>query len=248
MATPRDLSAPLPADDPLAVEAVDAIRGGDVSRLRRLLSEHPRLARAQIADPRCDDTRSLLHITTDWLGHFPNGPAIVQTLVAAGCDVDARGGGKVSETPLHWAASSDDVAVLDALLDAGANIDADGAVIAGGTPLQDAVAFGQWSAARRLVERGAMVALREAAALGLTDVVAVGIADAEADEISTAFWYACHGGRRATAELLLDHGAQIDWIAPWDGLTPLDAASRSHADEFAGWLRARGARSAAERS
>jgi hypothetical protein len=246
MPTPRDLGAPIPAGDPLGVEVVDAIRGGDVARLRRLLSENPRLARAQIADPRCDDTRSLLHIATDWPGHFPNGPAVVRTLVAAGCDVDTRGRGKVSETPLHWAASSDDVAMLDALLDAGADIDADGAVIAGGTPLQDAVAFGQWNAARRLVERGATVALREAAALGLTDVVAERAGGAEAGEISMAFWYACHGGRRATAELLLDRGAQIDWIAPWDGLTPLDAARRSQADELADWLRARGGRSAAE--
>ena len=37
------------------------------------------------------------------------------------------------ETPLHWAASCDDVAVLDALLDAGADIHAPGAVIGGGS-------------------------------------------------------------------------------------------------------------------
>ena len=46
-------------------------------------------------------------------------------------DVDARFVGRHRETPLHWAASSDDVAVLDALLVAGADIDADGGVIAG---------------------------------------------------------------------------------------------------------------------
>jgi uncharacterized protein len=34
--------------------------------------------------------------------------------------------GPHTETPLHWAASSDDVEVLDALLDAGADIDAKG--------------------------------------------------------------------------------------------------------------------------
>jgi hypothetical protein len=113
------------ADDPLAVETVEAIRGGDVTRLQRLLRDHPRLAGARIADPRCDDTRSLLHVATDFPGHFPNGPATVRTLVAAGTDVNARGGGQITETPLHWAASSDDVAVLEALLQAGADIDAD---------------------------------------------------------------------------------------------------------------------------
>jgi hypothetical protein len=40
------------------------------------------------------------------------------------------------------------------VLDAGADIDVTGAVIAGGTPQEDAVAFGEWNAARRLVERG----------------------------------------------------------------------------------------------
>jgi uncharacterized protein len=56
-----------------------------------------------------------------------------------------------------------------------------------------------------------------------------------------ALWYACHGGQPATAELLLDGGADIDWIAPWDGLTPLDAAVRSGAQELADRLRGRGA-------
>ena len=93
-------------------------------------------------------------------------------LVEAGADVDARFVGRHRETPLHWAASSDDVAVLDALLVAGADIDADGAVIAGTTPLADATAFGQWNAARLLVDRGARTGLWDAAALGLLDRVA----------------------------------------------------------------------------
>jgi hypothetical protein len=238
----------IPDDDPLAIEVVEAIRGGQVARLRELLTEHPELARAQIADVRCDDTRSLLHVAADWPGHLPNGPEVVRTLAAAGGELDARGGGNIVETPLHWAASSDDVAVLDALLDAGADIDAPGAIIAGGTPLEDAVAFGQWNAARRLVERGAALAFREAAALGLVDVVRGHLADADPGEISMAFWYACHGGPRTTAELLLEHGAELDCIAPWDGSTPLDVADRSEAVELAEWLRARGARSAADLS
>jgi ankyrin repeat protein len=83
--------------------------------------------------------------------------------------VNARFVGAHRETPLHWAASCDDVAVLDALLDAGADIDAAGAVIGGGTPLADATAFKQWRVAHRLVERGAQVTLSDAATLGLSD-------------------------------------------------------------------------------
>ena len=233
-------------DDPLAIEVTDAIRGGDVPRLRELLAGDPQLAATQIADVRCDDTRSLLHVAADWPGHFPNGSEVVRTLAAAGGDVDARGRGKIGETPLHWAASSDDVAVLDALLDAGADIDAPGAAIAGGTPLEDAVAFGQWKAARRLVERGASVAFREAAALGLVDAVRAAVADADPGETSMAFWYACHGGQRTTAQLLLEHGAELDWVAPWDGLTPLEAAERSDAGDLAEWLRMQGAHTAGE--
>lgn len=92
-------------------------------------------------------------------------------LVEAGADVNARFRGPHEETPLHWAASSHDVAVLDALLDLGADIEAPGAVIAGGTPLADARAFGNWEAGLRLVERGARTTLTDSATLGLLDRV-----------------------------------------------------------------------------
>lgn len=60
-------------------------------------------------------------------------------LVEHGADVNARFSGPRTETPLHWAASSNDVDVIDALLDAGADIEATGAVIADGTPIADVV-------------------------------------------------------------------------------------------------------------
>jgi uncharacterized protein len=113
-------------------------------------------------------------------------------------------------------------------------------VLGGGTPLADAVAFGQWHAARRLLEHGASTTLWQAAALGLTQRVAQ--EDGSAEEITNAFWCACHGGQRETAELLLERGADVNWVGH-DGLTPLDAALRSDADELAGWLRSRGATS-----
>jgi ankyrin repeat protein len=240
----------LDPEEPLARATVEAIRNGDTDGLRRLLAEHPGLATARIGDDRLGGTtRSLLHVATDWPGHFPGGPATVAVLVAAGAEVDARfGGGSHDETPLHWAASSDDVEVLDALLDAGADIEAPGGVIGGGTPLADARAFGQWRAAHRLVERGARTTIDDAATLGMLDrleTVFAGAAPA-ADEVTRAFWGACHGGQRACAEFLLDRGADIDWIPPWEPLTPLDAAARGGADDLVAWLRSRGARPAAE--
>ena len=91
----------IPDDDPLAIEAMKAIRGGDVPRLRRLLADNPQLAGTQIADVRCDDTRSLLHVPADGPGHFPNGSEVVRTIAAAGSDLDARGAGTIGETPLQ---------------------------------------------------------------------------------------------------------------------------------------------------
>ena len=231
-------STTLPAADPLATAAVQAIRAGRLEALRDLLGRHPWLAAARIEA--ADGTgRGLLHVLADWPGHFPNGAATVAALVEAGADVDAPfGGGSHRETPLHWAASSDDVDVLDALLDAGADIDAGGGVIGGGTPLDDAVAFGQWRAARRLVERGARTALRHAAALGLVERVEAAFGHGAplcAQDVTEAFWAACHGGQRATAELLLERGADADWVGP-DGLTALQAARRSGAGDVVAWL------------
>jgi uncharacterized protein len=238
----------LEADDPLAVAVCAAIRSGDVDRLQGLLAETPQLAAARVrAGGGCRDERMLLHVATDWPGHYPNVVATVVALIAAGADINARFVGRHSETPLHWAASSDDVDALDALLDAGADIEAGGGVIGGGTPLADAVAFGQWNAARRLVERGASTTLWQAAALGLLDRVSDAFRRPEPpaqDDITNAFWCACHGGQRETAEYLLDRGADRDRIGH-DDLTPLDAARRSGADDVVAWLPTVGARSRA---
>jgi len=242
-------------DDMLAVSVVKAIHTGDVLSLKRLLADNPGLVTARIVgrdyEEKCNSfgmSRTLLHIVTDWPGHFPNGATTVGVLVEAGAEVNARFTGPHTETPLHWAASSDDVEVVDALLEAGADIEAPGAVIAGGTPLDDAVAFGQWIVARRLVECGAKTKLWHAAALGLLDHVKeyfMGSANPTPNEITEAFWCACHGGQKSTAEYLLEHDADIDWIG-YDKLTPLDTARRSNAYELVEWLRSRGANSAGD--
>jgi uncharacterized protein len=236
--------------DPLAVAVLEAIRTGDLAALRRLLDDHPGLATARIGDDGPGGTtRSLLHVVADWPGHFPGGAATVALLVEAGADPNARfGGGPHDETPLHWAASSDDVEVLDALVDAGADLEAPGGVIGGGPPLADARAFGQWRAAHRLVERGARTTIDDDATLGLLDRLERWFAAGPppAATTSRAFWGACHGGQRRCAEFLLDRGADPNWIPEWEPLTPLDAAARGGADDLVGWLRTRGAKSATE--
>jgi hypothetical protein len=250
-------------DEPLAREVIRAIRGGDLATLQRMLAENPGLAKATITRRARENKQPfsypLIGAAVDWPGHFPNVGQTIATLVAGGADVNARCAGPHQETPLHGPASSDDVEALDALLDAGADIEAPGAVIAGGTPLDDAVGFGQWNAARRLVERGAQTAIWHAAALGLLDRLEAyftaggpparhpwGAAASPHSDVSIAFWCACHGGQRAAAEYLLARGASLNWVSPWDGLTPLDAARRSNADVVVCWLEERGGRSGRE--
>ena len=224
--------------------AVRAIQTGDLSALRRLLDTHPDLIHGPLAHL---GGRTLLHAATDWPGHFPNVADTIATLIAAGADPNAAAAGPHSETPLHWAASSNDVDAIDALLDGGADIDAPGAVIAGGTPMADATAFGQWAAARRLLERGARTNLWEAATLGLLSQVQQALDEGapSSDDVTHAFWGACHGGQADTAAVLLAASADINWIG-WDDHTPLDAARRSEApDQLIAWLQDQGATSAA---
>jgi uncharacterized protein len=121
-------------------------------------------------------------------------------------------------------------------------------VLGGGTALADACGFGNWAAARRLVERGARTRLNDAAALGLLDRVEAlfaGEPTPDPDVITQSFWNACHGGQLHTAEYLLDHGADINWIG-WDDKTSLDLVDETAQSELAAWLRARGAKHAKE--
>ena len=234
--------------EPLAIALVDAIRSGNHSALRDILNGHPGLAEAHIGDASLGGvTRSLLHVATDWPGHFPECGAAIRLLVAAGADVNARCAGAHRETPLHWAASSNDLEALDALLEAGADLDASGAVIADGTPLTDAVAFAQWDAARWLVARGAAMRFAEAAALGVFARIEEQLqaSPPNPSDLNAAFWYACHGGQIEVAELLLEKGASINWLPPWEHLTPLDAADRNGFGAMVEWLRERGGESAA---
>jgi uncharacterized protein len=229
------------ANEPLGAAVIAAIQSGDLDTLERLLIENPGLPASRVNE------RTLLHLVADWPGHVPNGAAVVKALISAGCDPNAKAPGRFPETPLHWAASSDDVDVLDSLLDGGADIEAPGASIAGATPLDDAVGYGQWRVARRLVERGARVEkLWHAAALGIMLVLEERFgreSKPTSEEVNDAFWQACHGGQREAAEYLLTRGGELNWVPDWAKETPLDIAASAGAHDLAEWLRGQGARS-----
>ena len=231
-------------DEPQAIKLTAAIKQGEVERLRRLLAADPGLARCVVEDAKCGG-RTPLHLFADWPGHNPNPAAIVRILAAAGADLDAPAVAMWHhETPLHWAASNDDVALIDALLDAGADIEHEGSSIDGGTPLSCAVGYGQWAAARRLVERGAKTLLWHEAALGLMAAIkrrVEGRPSPQPESLSGPFWSACHGGQLAAAQYLLAHGADLDWPAPWSDETPLDIAEKAGRSEVVAWLLEQGA-------
>jgi ankyrin repeat protein len=236
--------------DPMAVAATGAVRRGDLDALGALLGEHPELAEARIRDGK-GATKTLLHVVTDWPGYFPNGPEVARPLVAEGADPNAAVTGMWhAETPLHWAASSDDADVALALIEGGADVEATGASIGGGTPLDDAVGYGCWHVARLLVEHGARVEdLWKAAALGMTERVEELMAaepPPSSEEIDHAFWQACHGGQRRMAEYLLARGADINAVPFHANSTPLDIAPGPDTRRGAviSWLRDRGAKSA----
>ena len=228
--------------DDATMGLVVAIRTGDVQALGQILSEHPGLASGPLRGPL--GTRTALHVVTDWPGYFPNGPQIVGVLIEAGADPNGRSPG--DETPLHWAASSDDVDVAAALIDGGADLEAsDGSI---GTPLDNAVGYACWHVARHLVARGARVDQPwHAAALGLLSRLEELLGDRPSPaEVSKAFWHACAGGQRRAAEHLLGRGADLNWIPDYATGSPLDAASGrgTRRENVIIWLRDLGARPA----
>ena len=237
----------LRVEEKLAGEVIGVIKAGDMDSLQKLLDAHPGLAAAQIKDDR--GSKTVLHVVTDWPGFFANGPAVVKMLISAGADPNVRTeGGGFAETPLHWAASSDDVEVAEALIAGGADMEAGGASIAGGTTLNNAVGYGCWRVARLLIERGAKVQKPWiAAALGMTSLTASFFKDGSApptEELNHAFWHACRGGYRRTAEYLLAKGADLNWIPDYATETALQVASSgtdTGREALVKWLRANGA-------
>ena len=235
----------MPADSECN-DVIAAIRAGDLATLQRLLADNPGLAVSRLGG--VAKGRTPLHVVADWPGYFPNGPKVVRMLIEAGADPNARDPDRPrSETPLHWAASSDDVDVASALIDGGADVETpDGSI---GTPLDNAIGYACWHVARLLVQRGAKVdKLWHAASLGMLDRLEEllgGPSGTEPEGVSQAFWHACAAGQRRAAELLLNRGADLNWVPDYAKGTPLDAAGAlgTRQNNVISWLRDLGAQS-----
>ena len=239
----------IPGDGQVAAGLRSAVRAGDVAAVQGLLRNDPALASARLVGNN-GGTGTPLHLVADWPGYYPNGPEIVRLLIDAGADPNALTSGRNSpgpgdETPLHYAASNDDVDVAEALIEGGASIETPGGSI--GTPLDNAVGYACWHVARLLVVRGARVDKAwHAAALGMLDRLAVLLgSDPPAQDVSQAFWHASAAGQRRAAEYLLSRGADLNWEPDYADGTPLDAAGGlgTRQENVISWLRELGARS-----
>lgn len=235
-----------------AEQLVLAIITGDTDRVAALLAATPDLANHRILG----NDRSMLHYATDWPGHYPNVATTIGLLVAAGADPNVAmppgDSPDVAETPLHWAASSGDVAAVQALLDAGATVDALGGIFGGCTPYVEATIFEKYGAAQLLLDRGATNWLPGAAALGHADMVAEffddGTLRGDVDHLpgddlppnapvflDRAFQFACRAGHLEIAKFLLARGADPAAISPADTSARDQAAANEH-DEVVRWL------------
>ena len=162
----------------LEVDRRDILNSRELSRLTRLLAEHPGLATAKMehwsdhtsADP--VGYMAMLRFDHDRLGLPPELPgtgAMIRALIQAGAPADGHPDDK--ETPLITAASSGDAEVAQALIDAGADIEAISAPDSGGVPngtaLEHAAVFGMTEVVDVLIAAGAKIhSLEMAAAAG----------------------------------------------------------------------------------
>lgn len=226
-------------------EAVAAIKSGEVQQLRALLDADRGLVSATLPG----NERSLLHHATDWPGHWPDVGTTIQLLVSFGADPNigfASDTPKVAETPLHWAASSNDVIAARALLAVGADVDALGGIFGGCTPFEEAIIFENYDVARILLEHGATNYLPGAAALGQADEVPGyftmdGVVDVASHALphweplppaqivlDRAFQFACRSGHIDIAKSLLARGAEPTAMTPANTSARDEAQNNSH--------------------
>jgi ankyrin repeat protein len=199
----------------LDVELRESVRRGERERVVELL------ALGANPDARGDSWRE----TALMLAAEKDAAEIVQILLQAGADVEARDGSNA--TVIMWAISSDSINSLAALIDAGANVrDFQGAL--GRNPLLAALAYGH--------ERVVAILLK-------ADVDV----NAQGGEIAvmSPLMLAAARGLRESVGLLVEAGATVNALSEAHKKTALDYAIEEGHTDVATFLRSHGAKRAA---
>jgi ankyrin repeat protein/L-ascorbate metabolism protein UlaG (beta-lactamase superfamily) len=193
-----------------AAEIHDAVRAGDLSRIKAILAKDPKAVNA------LDDLgQSPLHLAAEG-----GRKDVVDLLISRGADIKAVA--RDGRNLLHCAAAGGLVDLMDRLLKDGFRVD--GPDRYGRTPLLKASSAGSDAAAEFLLSRGANVMsrdyydttpLHEAAFsrnLRLLDILVKHGADLNAvnREGSTPLLYVSQAGRAEVIDWLLAHGARLD--------------------------------------
>ena len=237
--------------------AVDAVVGGDIPTLRRLLDDHPDLVRARSS--REHNATLLIYTSANGVeGYRQKSPrtaaAIAEMLLGTGADVDATADVYGSQcTTLGLVATSMppqiarvQLPLIDILLGHGARMDLPGMAGRGSGLIRACLANGQPEAAWHLAGRGAPLDLPGAAGLDRVDVVASfydtrgRLAGATPEQLADAFGWACAYGSERVVDLFLDRGVDPDLMLNIDGSghTGLHvAAAWAHADVVDALLR-----------
>jgi uncharacterized protein len=220
----------------LEVQRRDILNSRDLSRLTRLLAEHPELATAKM-EHWCDHQlgadplgyMAMLRFDHRRLGlprELPGTGTIARALIDAGAPVDGYPGD--SETPLITAASYGDAEVAKVLIDAGADINAISAPDSGGVPsgtaVDHAAVFGMTEVLDVLVAAGARISgLEMAAAAG--DITGWPLARFTHQSRIRALVFAADHQRLDVIDQLIEAGTPVNEAdAEWERL-PLHTAA-----------------------
>lgn len=237
----RHVEALARAHSPIAgfEAAVDAVVGGDLATLERLLNEHPALATARSTR---EHGATLLHyVSANGVENYrqktpPNIVAIAALLLRAGADVNAESiayGGRsntlgLTATSYHPEAAGVQLDLLALLLEHGSAIDASD----GGSAVNGCLRNGRGLAADFLARRGARLDLEGASGVGRLDLVKTFFDDsgrlkppATQAQMNYGFAWACEFGRTDVAAFLLQNGMNADATLTQRGETGLHWAA-----------------------
>jgi ankyrin repeat protein len=208
--------------------AADAIIIGDVTTLKRLLREDPKLVRATSTR---EHGATLLHyVSANGVeGYRQKTPknivVIAKLLLNAGAEVDAPAdvyaGGcttlELAATSVHPEHAGVQEALLELLLDHGAQLEQPSIADHGQSIVISCIVNGRPKAAEFLVRRGARIELAGAAAIGRLDVVKSYFNEdgslkpnATKEQLQEGFRYACGYGRNNVVEFLLEKDKNVD--------------------------------------